>query len=147
MICSARTSMATLFYGSTSSTDIGMLGARLFDALAQWLGRRAGGWSRPATTAARTLASKEFERLNARVLRLDKDFTTAELDRMRRLYGDVRTTTSIGFHPPLRKASAPPGAKANRSPDEPQPDTSAYARAGSTGARPAARRRAGRARR
>jgi hypothetical protein len=94
----------------------GVEGVRLFEALTRWL-RQPDRWL--IATAydgdPDVLASKEFDRLNARVLRLDSDLTS-ELDRMHKLYGDVQVTISIGLHPPVRR-----GQRRSGRPPRPEP--------------------------
>jgi hypothetical protein len=87
----------------------GVEGARLFEVLARWLRQPD---RRLIATAydgdPDVFANKGFDLLNARVLHLDSELTSAELDRMHKLYGDVQTTASIGFHPPVRNVPEPP---------------------------------------
>jgi hypothetical protein len=84
-------------------------GSRLIEILTRWL-HQPDRWlvASAYDEDPDVLASKEFEQLNARVLRLNSDLTSTELDRMRGLYGDVPTTTSIGFYPPARRAQRKP---------------------------------------
>jgi hypothetical protein len=88
----------------------GVEGARLFEVLSRWV-RQPDRWLIATVYDGDpdVFASKEFDLLNARVLRLDSELTSAELDRMHKLYGDVKTTASIGSHPPVRNVPKTPG--------------------------------------
>jgi hypothetical protein len=104
----------------------GVEGSQLFGVLAQWLSKpRRWMVATAYDDGPDVLTSKEFERLNARVLRLDKDLTRAELDRMLRLYGSVQTTTSIGFHPPVKRPPTKPEPEPTLHPT-PEPETTPY---------------------
>jgi hypothetical protein len=102
----------------------GVAGARLIEVFGGWL-RHSERWLVAACYDGEpdVLNSHEFERLSAAALRLDSDLTPAEVGRMREIYGDVPTMSSIGVNPPLPKAAA-----ADATPPAPEPDARDHVR-------------------